>query len=169
MERLAALDRVFALISDHSGNLCPNAFSCRVGSFAPSSELNELLRFILSGSGLSIECCRCLSNDESLIDGCNLSNEFLPLLIFPLPKTVGVGDCSFDCDVGDKVHSSNVAKEFSNGSSSVVGHTIQISGVLERDLDFADDLDCDLERARIERREGDLDFVEVCFLRLLLD
>ncbi len=63
--------------------------------------------------------------------------------------------------------SPNVANEFSNGSSSVLGQTIQISGVEERDLVFNDDLDGERNFVRVGYPVGELD-LHMAFLRLRL-
>lgn len=175
-DKLAAFDRVCAFKSDHSGNFRSNEFSRRFGALVPSSELNELFLFIVRSGVIFIEFCldgefrisgnESPSNDDSLMSGGNLSNEILSFPLESVSADIGVR-FEFDAGGGDKFQSSNVANEFSNGSSSVMGHTIQISGVEERDLVFTDDRYGDRDRIRIERRAGDLDF-PVAFRRMRL-
>jgi len=62
MDRLAAFDRVWTFMSDHSGKPRSNEFSRRFGTFAPSKELNELFCFIV-GCVLFIELC--IGGDKS--------------------------------------------------------------------------------------------------------
>ena len=180
-DKLAAFDRVCAFKSDHSGNFRSNEFSRRFGALVPSSELNELFLFIVRSGVIFIEFCldgefrisgnESPSNDDSLMSGGNLSNEILSFPLESVSADIGVR-FEFDGGGGDKFQSSNVANEFSNGSSSVMGHTIQISGmsgVEERDLVFPDDRDGDRDRIRIERRADDLDFpVAFRLMRLVL-
>ena len=177
-DKLAAFDRVCAFKSDHSGNFRSNEFSRRFGALVPSSELNELFLFIVRSGVIFIEFCldgefrisgnESPSNEDSLMSGGNLSNEILSFPLESVSADIGVR-FEFDGGDGDNFQSSNVANEFSNGSSSVMGHTIQISGVEERDLVFTDDRYGDRDRIRIERRAGDIDFSVIFrLMRLVL-
>mmetsp|Transcript_36481 Transcript_36481/g.76919 ORF Transcript_36481/g.76919 Transcript_36481/m.76919 type:complete len:240 (-) Transcript_36481:494-1213(-) len=191
--RLEALDRICALRSDHdsscgggvgggdrSKELSCDRCCCDIGECDLSNECcrsagggggGDLSRelslcgypiLLFAGGVVSIELSICCGRPLIVDGGGTLpvggipSNEFSSAY-FGAPTRLALEGC------GGKLHSSKVANEFSNGSSAVCSHWIQISGSDggsdggDRDrVDAADPLNCDDDGANLlERVVGD--------------